>query len=192
MIFEWVIIKIVCFNWWIFWNNIINVFDVFELSVFVGLLVSKIVGLVINVCVMVMCCFWFLEILEGYLFKNFFKCNCIVNWCIFCFIFFCLVLVKINGIIIFFLFVIVGKRLKFWKIKFIICWWYSVLFLFFILFKCVLFIIMLFLVSLLKEVIKFSSVDFFDLDLFIIVINLLVLIDKFIWLSVVVVFKFLL
>lgn len=192
LIFECVIINIVWCFWLIFWNKYIRFLEVFELSVLVGLLVNNNLGCVINVWVIVICCFCFLDILDGYFLSKFLIFNCLFIFIkCFCIIFGCL-FVSIRGIKILFLFDIVFNILKFWNINFIIFLWKCVMFLFFNWLSGNLFNFINFLVVWLKVVIKLSNVDLFEFDLFMIVINLFLLILRFIWFKVIVVFIFLL
>lgn len=158
-------------------NNSVLIFLLFLVfRLLVGLLVKSILGEVINVCVMVMCCCLFFD-------------NWLGKWCVWCFKLICFRIFKVSvfgllsfvifvGSIIFFKVVKFWINIKFWKMKFILFFFKIVCFFLFILWSVLLFKKIFFFVIWLSLVNKFKRVDLFEFDVLIMVMDLLDLILK--------------
>lgn len=119
----WVIIIIVIF----FLVSFFIICNIFLISlgfkVEVGLLNSIILGFIVRVCVMVMCCFWLFERRWGVIFVLFWRLIFWRSWfLIFCVFVFFNFFMWIGVFMMFFSEVIWGKRLKCWKIILIFLW----------------------------------------------------------------------
>lgn len=167
---------------WLFWFRFCIVFmmffDVLELRFFVGLLVRMSDGLWMIVFVMVVCWCWFLDILNVCLLSRFLILSFVVMLCSFFFMIDGVFFFSVNGSMIFLLIVSVFRRLKFWNINLSCFLWKWVSFVCFSWCGFFLWIRILFEFGWLIVEMIFNSVVFFELDGFIIVVNLFFFIEN--------------